>query len=68
MEKKKKEEKPKMIKHGSYAGRGGGTKEYMKMLEEAAKAPVKIVKPLDIKPEPPEGVIKRVLKKIGRTK
>ena len=63
-----KKEKPKMIKHGSYAGRGGGTKEYMKMLEDASREPVKVVKPKDIKPEPPENVIKRVLKKIGRTK
>jgi len=57
-----------MIKHGSYAGRGGGTKEYMKMLEDASREPVKVVKPQDIKPEPPENVIRRVLKKIGRTK
>lgn len=60
----KPKKKQAMVKHGSYAGRGGGSDAYKKMLEEASRAPVQIVKPVDIKPEPPVGVIKKLVKKI----
>ena len=68
--KKPEEQKPKTdwVKHGSYLGRDGSSEAYQKMLQEAASAPVKVEKPRDIKPEPPENLIRRALKKLGGSK
>ena len=63
MEKKKEKKEQEWTKQGSYMGRSGNFSDYQKMLDEAAKAPVKVEAPKDLKPEPPPNIVRKIIRK-----